>query len=451
MGEEETALQTPDVWSRDRLMGKSVSFKGIPAETEETNGSDGKTLSPRQRRKSKVKVDVKIDPMLWGQPGHLTDEEADVYFKFKAEIAERDADFRDTIFSFGEGEGEVWALCRWLRARKFVYEDVIKMVEEATVCRATAKQHNFYPDPKQALGCDISHYVHQYPQCYSGVAKNGAPIFISRPGILDVDAVECLTTLDGILKFHWFVMMCDFGDKLRAQKEKDAHFKRFECFCVLDLENLTMGQLSSRSLAIIKEQSAIDALCFPETMNKMFIINGPRFFGATWKLIKGWLDPRTASKIEVISDKKKWQEKILELVREDQLPADYGGKGPNTRDSAKEQYIGSMKGLHTEVMYLRGHGSVTYEVAEGDEVAIEVYTKSTSGAKFTVCDAYHKAPDWVTAFEVKHKGDDDATTIPTKETITQQKIKGPASIKVKADSNGGRWTTYNFLVAFLTY
>ena len=88
-----------------------------------------------------------------------------------------------------------------------------------------------------------------------------------------------------------------------------------------------MSQLSSRALQIVKEQSAIDSICFPETMCKMFIINGPRFFSASWNLIKSWLDARTSGKIEVISDRKKWSQKLLEQVDEDELPCDYGGKG----------------------------------------------------------------------------------------------------------------------------
>ena len=228
------------------------------------------------------------------------------------------------------------------------------MVEEATAARSEAKSMDFYTDPKSALGCDMSVYFAQYPQVYSGRAKNGCPVFISRPGVLNVDAVECLTTLQGIVKFHWHIMMHDFGGRLRAQKAKDPHFTRFECVCFLDLENLTMGQLNSKTLAIIKEQSAIDSLCFPETMNKMFIINGPRFFGATWSLIKGWLDPRTAGKIEVISAKKTWSKRLLEFVEEEQLPSDYGGKGPNTQDTIDNEYFtGNMKRLHTEVMYIR--------------------------------------------------------------------------------------------------
>ena len=129
----------------------------------------------------------------------------------------------------------------------------------------------------------------------------------------------------------------------------------YEWVCILDLAHLTLSQLSQRALAIVKEQSAIDAICFPETMCKMFIVNGPRFFGASWKLIRGWLDPRTAGKIEVISDRKTWEAKLLEHVDIDQLPADYGGKGPNTVDTIHEEATAgtNQKRLHSEVMYLR--------------------------------------------------------------------------------------------------
>ena len=106
--------------------------------------------------------------------------------KFKDIVATRDKDFMDTIYSFGTVEGEVYAYTRWLRARKYVLEDTLKMVEEATACRMAPKMDNFYPDPNEALGCDTSTYLSQYPQLYSGFAKNGAPLFISKPGALAV-------------------------------------------------------------------------------------------------------------------------------------------------------------------------------------------------------------------------------------------------------------------------
>lgn len=273
--------------------------------------------------------------------------------KFKAEIEKRDDKFKDTIYNFGEEEGECWALCRWLRARKYDVTEVVKMVEEATEVRAEAKTHDFYPDPKAALGCDSALYFAQFPQLYTGYAKNGAPLFISKPGVLNVDAVECITTLDGILKFHWFIMMHDFGDRLRAQKKEQNTFKRFECVIVLDLAHLTTAQLGKRALAIIKEQAKIDSLCFPETMSKMIIVNAPVFFAASWRLIKGWLDPRTSSKIDVISGRTHWEKLLKEYVDVDQIPNDYGGTGPNTVETLDSTSPGDMKRLRTVVLACR--------------------------------------------------------------------------------------------------
>jgi hypothetical protein len=69
----EISRPIPDNWGRERLMGKSVSFKGMPLAEEAENGKAA--TSPRR----KTKVGAKLDPMLWGQPGHLTEDETDIY------------------------------------------------------------------------------------------------------------------------------------------------------------------------------------------------------------------------------------------------------------------------------------------------------------------------------------------------------------------------------------
>ena len=106
-------------------------------------------------------------------------------------------------------------------------------------------------------------------------------------------------------------------------------------------------------MAITKEQAAIDSVCFPETMNKMLIVNAPTFFSATWSLIKGWLDARTAAKIEVISNRAKMQKRLLELVDPDQLPSDYGGVGEDTNQTLKSQSHGEADKLDSRMMYIR--------------------------------------------------------------------------------------------------
>ena len=116
---------------------------------------------------------------------------------------------------------------------------------------------------------------------------------------------------------------------------------------------MTTSQLSRRALAIIKEQAAIDSVCFPETMSKMLIVNAPSYFAATWRIIKGWLDARTAAKIEVISSRSAMEKRLLEFIDADQLPKDYGGTGPDTNDSMNEGIAGDFTRLDTTMLYLR--------------------------------------------------------------------------------------------------
>lgn len=101
--------------------------------------------------------------------------------------------------------------------------------------------------------------------------------------------------------------------------------------------------------------------------------------------------------------------------------------------------------------FYSGHGSCTYDIAAGEELEVTIYTRSTAGAKFTLTDTNHSKAPWVENVEVKHSGTDDINETPSHETITKEKIVGPASVKVKADSNGGRWSTHNFLVVFSVY
>merc|ERR1711865_980996 len=116
-----------------------------------------------------------------------------------------------------------------------------------------------------------------------------------------------------------------------------------------------------------------DSLCFPETLNKMFIINSPIFFTASWKIIRGWLDPRTAGKVEVISSRKSWEKALLNYIDADELPSDYGGPGPYTQDTLeRETFTGNLKRFHSEMLSVRGSSSIkpetnrsNYEQAEG--------------------------------------------------------------------------------------
>lgn len=80
-----------------------------------------------------------------------------------------------------------------------------------------------------------------------------------------------------------------------------------------------------------------------------------------------------------------------------------------------------------------GHGSVVAEIRAGEEVEVTVWTRSTSGAAFSVTHAEQRhGASYVEHVEVKHHGTEDVTEPPTSVTLTKERIVGPAKIKVSA-------------------
>ena len=89
-------------------------------------------------------------------------------------------------------------------------------------------------------------------------------------------------------------------------------------------------------------------------MNKMIIVNAPRFFSTSWKVIKGWLDPRTANKIEIIASRKTWEKKLLDFIDAKDLPSDYGGTAQNSDVTIlKENISDGIKRTSNELLSIR--------------------------------------------------------------------------------------------------
>lgn len=84
------------------------------------------------------------------------------------------------------------------------------------------------------------------------------------------------------------------------------------------------------------------------------------------------------------------------------------------------------------------------------ECEVSVFTNDTNGAAITLADQ-SGGPGWGKDILVKHTGATDENAIPTKTVVTTQNIKGPAKLKVKADTKGSRWTLYNYLVVYSLY
>ena len=344
---------------------------------------------------------------------------------------------------------------RWLRARKYDLPAVISMVESAVAMRAGPSQHDFYPDPQKALGVEPSVYISQYPQLYCGHCKDGFPLFISKPGVLNVQGISCISTIEGILRYHWYAMIHEFGDRLRSQKKKDPNFKRFEVVCVIDLENLAVSNVGTRPMNIIKVQAQVDSLCFPETLHKFIIINAPSAFSLIWNVIKGWIDARTASKVEIYSYRTQWEPRLLQLVESSELPSDYGGSAipTKTRLEMENKEAGVSRQYARTYNVCKIATTDILDVRHGEEMEIFVMTRSLREGEFSFAflDDDNKPilddpPFPVDPVVVKHSGKGVDEEEPTRMNFPFP-IKGPSKFQLKITCNTGSWSSESFLVA----
>jgi len=343
------------------------------------------------------------------------------------------------------------------------------MVEEATVATAEPRRKDFFPCPSKALQVESSLYIKQYPQLYYGHARDGCPVFISQPGVLNIDALECLTNSSNLIDFHWYAMMHEFNQRLKeVRTSSNAKFKRYECVCILDLAHLTPSALGKKTLNIVKVQSAIDSLCFPETLNKLIIVNAPAFFALTWKVIRGWIDPRTASKVDVLgSGKSKLLKKLSTFIDPAKLPSDYGGSGESIAEFLKKDMlqaaqarreVGSILRLVEEdpcLISFKGRTSRSISVEAREIVKLSFLTRILAGSKVTVKDA--SSGKVLCSVNVVHQGksdDDTENECPTRYDLDDHGLAalyGPGTFDVEFDSNAGGRSKMNVMMAIKTY
>ena len=98
-----------------------------------------------------------------GFPGELTENELEAVKLFRSELETRDPIYKTIVRSLSEVEKEAYALCRFLRARKFDVEKVFELLDEAKENYKNASEFNFYADLEQALGFSRPIFLSQYP------------------------------------------------------------------------------------------------------------------------------------------------------------------------------------------------------------------------------------------------------------------------------------------------
>jgi hypothetical protein len=220
---------------------------------------------------------------------------------------------------------------------------------------------------------------------------------------------------------------------------------------ILDLDGVSSTMLTNRKvLQLLKHQSVVDSLCFPEVMNRMIVINAPSYFAATWKVVKRWIDPRTQSKIEIYSSRSYWGKRLLELIDVDKLPSNYGGLGPSIESAilnakSKEKPISRRM---TELINVKAYSNCVVELLEDESLDVLVFTNSLMGAEFYVTPVEDgsrilektlvQAISAVDPSSLSDSEDDESSSVTLDRKLIAQNIVGPGKWMIHASSSKSR-------------
>eukprot|EP00762_Andalucia_godoyi_P004268 ANDGO_05478.mRNA.1 mitochondrial CRAL-TRIO domain-containing protein C589.09 len=205
-------------------------------------------------------------------------------------------------FAYHEDEFTDLDYCRFMVARKFDVDHAYAMFEKAAIWFWEFRPDLITEEEAQEV------FGHQTAVILpSGKEdKCGRPVIVVRIRFHDKSKHSSLKTGRAFL---WIMHECF----RRALAQNICSFNQI----------FDMGSLGRKNFDPALEKFMVDVLqnYYPERLGACLILHSGWFFWLCWKVVKPWLDKRTASKI-VFIDSKHMKEQLLQYFSEETLPSD---------------------------------------------------------------------------------------------------------------------------------
>ncbi|EHK43881.1 uncharacterized protein TrAtP1_008319 [Trichoderma atroviride] len=209
-------------------------------------------------------------------------------------------------------------LLRFLRARKFDVELAKQMFLDTEKWRAETKLDEILPTWDYPEKPEISKY---YKQFYHKIDNDGRPVYIETLGGIDLTAMYKISTADRMLTNLAVEYERVADPRLPACSRKAGHLLE-TCCTIMDLKGVTLTKVP-QVYSYVKQASVISQNYYPERLGKLFLINAPWGFSTVWGVVKGWLDPVTVKKINILGSS--YQSELKKHIPAENIPKEFGG------------------------------------------------------------------------------------------------------------------------------
>lgn len=293
------------------------------------NSEDEKILprAPRGSRSLKKKA-IKASSKLTHSLRKRGKRVADQYAAIVIEDV-RDAEEEKAVYAFREAlvsldllpprHDDYHTMLRFLKARRFDHDKTVHMWEEMLKWRRENGVDTIMQDFVYEEYEEVQQY---YPHGYHGVDREGRPVYIERLGKVDPGKLMKVTSLERFLRYHVQGFEKTFSEKFPACSiAAKRHIN--SSTTIIDVQGVSWMKLRKLAQDLVMRMQKIDGDNYPETLNQMYIVNAGNGFSIIWSTVKGFLDPKTSSKIHVLKNKDRSH--LLEIIDPSELPDFLGG------------------------------------------------------------------------------------------------------------------------------
>ena len=214
-----------------------------------------------------------------------------------------------------------FTLLRFAQARPAGLDQAMEMFGETMAWRAKVQTNRIFAELHPLAASSPDHQLARsvFYAGYSGVARDGAPVFVERlgrcdlagiggdPAVLDVMIAAYIQHLETIFRLTRALSAAK-GELVKA-------------YMVIDASGVGLSTL--RHISVVKLIAKIGPAHFPETTRRVWVVNAPSVLALIWRAISPLLPPHTRAKVHILGSD--FAPAVAEHIDASQLPPFLGG------------------------------------------------------------------------------------------------------------------------------